>query len=76
MEWINIRYEKPEISQPYVISINSIDSDKNTYIYNYYAYYNVETGKFYEYDSQTAKVGQAINLNIIGWLKGLTNYFG
>ena len=76
MEWINIKYEKPQISQPYLISISLVENDKSTYIYNYYAYYNVETGKFYEYDSQTEKVSQEINKKVIGWLKGLTNYLG
>jgi len=76
MEWINIKHEKPEMSQPYLISISSINSNKNTFIYNYYAYYDVETGKFFEYDSQTAKVGEPINKNVLGWLKGLTNYLG
>jgi len=76
MEWINVKLHKPETSQPYLISISSIDSSKNIYVYNYYAYYNVETEKFYEYNSQTAKIGEPLNRNVLGWLRGVTTYLG
>lgn len=76
MEWINIKDAKPEFSQPYLISISSIEDNKKTYIYNYYAYYNIETGKFHEYNSEKALIGNEINKKVIGWLKGLTNYLG
>ncbi|MGX9987546.1 hypothetical protein [Soonwooa purpurea] len=75
MEWTNIKKEKPQISGPYIISITKPYSN-GEYIFNYYAFFNLENNSWYKYDSENSKVGDKINEEIIGWIKGLTTYLG
>ncbi|WP_265130262.1 hypothetical protein [Chryseobacterium oranimense] len=76
MEWINVKYQTPNISGPYLISLSKTLNNGNEYVYNYYSYYDLETGKFHEYDSKKGTIGKIIEQKVIGWLKGLTNYLG
>lgn len=73
MEWINLKYERPPISGPYLISVNKVSEN---YFFNYYAFYNAETSQWYEYNPVDGSKNNIINEKVIGWLKGLTNYLG
>ncbi len=76
MNWISYPQYRPEVSQPYLISVERPYA-VSTLTFNTMAYYDVDTQRWFKYDGfddNSAK--ELITNKVVGWLGGLTTFLG
>lgn len=75
MDWISYPQTKPNISQPYLVSISRPYSNASL-TFNYIAYYDAVADRWHKHDSfEDDSIKEIINEKVLGW-KSLSTYLG
>lgn len=75
MDWISYPKTKPEISQTYLASISRPYSN-GSLTFNYIAYYDTVTDRWYKNDSfDDDSIKEIITEKVLGWIS-LSTYLG
>lgn len=74
MNWISYSQHRPNLSQPYLISVERPYNDA-TLTFNTMAYYNAETHQWFKYDGfDDNSTKDLITDRVVGWIDGMTTF--